>query len=113
MHPIAKQSLARKDVIRGRDPILKVLADPSVETKYLVTHFHKSERRRVGFFVSRHIGKSTARNLHKRRMREIYRRNQDLFPTGEIIFRLRKASLFNLLHEDFIKVGNKLARRNA
>lgn len=37
---------------------------------------------RIGLTVTRKVGNAAARNRWKRRLREIFRRNKDRFPTG-------------------------------
>lgn len=51
---------------------------------YLVVYYRKNRQNtyRIGFSVSKKIGKAVVRNRVKRRLREICRLNENLFPSG-------------------------------
>lgn len=67
----------------------------SAATPYLVVYCRKSKRdqNRVGFTVSNKIGKAVVRNRIRRRLREIYRLNEERICRGtELVVVARGAS---------------------
>lgn len=61
----------------------------SIVNPYLVLYYQKNKRQeyRIGFSVSKKVGKAVVRNRVKRKLREICRLHQDIFPYGyDIIF---------------------------
>ena len=63
--------------------------------KYVVMYIIKNsfDYNKVGYSVSKKIGKAVQRNLTKRRMREIYRTNADGIKKGfDIVFTARAGS---------------------
>ena len=56
----------------------------SVANSFLVIYFrqNKTETNRIGITVSKKLGHAVVRNRIRRRLREIYRLNEDLFCPG-------------------------------
>lgn len=64
----------------------------SIATRYLVLYprLNRSENIRVGFSLSKKVGKANVRNLYKRRLREIIRHNiSHIKPGCDLIFLAR------------------------
>ena len=57
---------------------------PSVANRYLVLYCNKNrtEENRVGITVGKKLGKAVHRNRVRRRLREVYRLNEDSFRRG-------------------------------
>jgi ribonuclease P protein component len=60
--------------------------------------------RRLGIIVSKKIKKATQRNKVKRRVREFFRRNKDLFPENCDIIIIPHPNLLNFKYRDFVGV---------
>jgi len=60
--------------------------------------------RRLGIIVSKKIKKATQRNKVKRRVRELFRRNKDLFPENCDIIIIPHPNLLNFKYRDFVGV---------
>ena len=86
----------------------------SAVTPYLVVYVRKTKKRsnKIGFTVSTKLGKAVVRNRVRRRLREIYRLNEERFATGlEIVtvarVRAVKAS-YSQLEKAFLSACEKL-----
>jgi len=70
---------------------------------------------RIGLTVSRKVGKAVVRNLVKRRLREIFRKNKARIPAGmDLIFIARREAAtasFAVLTEEILNLGAALQRR--
>ena len=60
--------------------------------------------RRLGIVVSKKIRKATQRNKVKRWVRELFRKNKDLFPENCDIIIIPHPNLLNLKYRDFVEV---------
>jgi ribonuclease P protein component len=58
---------------------------------------------RVGFTVSKRIGCAVKRNRIKRLLREIYRRNKEIFPPGYDIVLIARKQDQNVCYETLLK----------
>jgi ribonuclease P protein component len=60
--------------------------------------------RRLGIVISKKIRKANQRNKVKRRVRELFRRNKDLFPENCDIIIIPHPNLLNFKYRDFVGV---------
>lgn len=93
---MADESLRKYEILRGRAAYQRLLSDGArVRGKGVTLFFSPSPDhiRRVGTLVPRRLyGTAVGRNRARRRLREFYRRNRDVFPLGhELIIRLHQA----------------------
>uniref|UniRef100_A0A7V6CDC8 Ribonuclease P protein component n=1 Tax=Thermodesulfobacterium geofontis TaxID=1295609 RepID=A0A7V6CDC8_9BACT len=79
----------------------KVWIDPILLIIYKLNHLNY---RRIGIVVSKKIKKATQRNKVKRWVRELFRRNKDLFPENCDIIIIPHPNLLNLKYRDFVGV---------
>lgn len=108
-----KEGLEKKEILRSPEEIRQVkFTGKKVEDKYFIIHRASAPERKIGFAVAGEVRKATERNLLKRRMREVYRRNKDLF--GErCIYLIRakgeaKALPFEQLKESLLALVAKI-----
>ena len=86
----------------------------SAVTPYLVVYARKSGRRcnRIGFTVSNKLGNAVKRNRVRRRLREIYRLNEDRFLRGTelvVVARARAVGAsYRQLEHAFLSAGERL-----
>ncbi len=59
--------------------------------------------RRLGLIVSRKIGKAVKRNRVKRLLREIFRKNKELFPEGSDIIIIPHPNVVTLNYKEILK----------
>lgn len=104
-----------KNSIKKNNDFKKVYEDKnSFATKNLVMYISKNsdmERNRLGISVSHKVGNSVVRHTLIRRMREIFRNNEERIEKGyDIVIVLRVGSdkqEFFELNEDFVKLCKK------
>jgi ribonuclease P protein component len=88
------ETLKRPEILRRRRDVMHVRRHGSrIGTRLLTLRYARppeplpdnpapADARRIAFFVPRAIRRAVDRNLLKRRLREVYRRDKDWFPAG-------------------------------
>ena len=86
----------------------------SVSTKYLVLYpkAHKNNRLRIGFSISKKVGKANVRNLYKRRLREIMRHNLSHIKKGYDLVILTRVPVTELGYHELEKNVKYLLRKS-
>lgn len=80
-------TLKKKEVLRGQFSFQEVFSKGQSFYGFYVNLFILSaKKRKVGFTVSKKYKKAICRNRIKRLMKEVYRKNKQLFPVAKIIF---------------------------
>ena len=98
----------KEERIRRREDFLKSFREG---TKSRTAHFRISFRpnglshRRLGITVGKKVGSAVVRNRPKRRIREVYRQNKNLFPGGTDFVITAKEDAGRL---DFRQLANEL-----
>lgn len=69
------------------------------------------KNKRVGFVITKKIGKANVRNKIKRRLREIYRENFDLLKEGYDYVFVVKSQAVDLSYQDLNKSFRHIAKR--
>ncbi len=68
---------------------------------------------KIGIIASRRFGGAVLRNRAKRRIREVFRRNQNFFPAGTCLVALPRAGMlkatFSSLENRFVEAVKKLS----
>lgn len=88
-----------------------------ITNPYLVVYFRKNRQSnyRIGFSVSKKIGKAVVRNRVKRRLREICRLNESLFPNGwDFIFVARvkiKDASYQTMEKSLINLMKRIREK--
>ncbi len=82
-----KEGLLRSEILRSNREFNEVLRSGIwLHCPWFTVYHKQGPERRVGFAVSKKIKGIVRRNAAKRRLRELYRRNKDLFPRGHLVF---------------------------
>ncbi|MEO0102355.1 MAG: ribonuclease P protein component [candidate division WOR-3 bacterium] len=75
-----RETLQKKEILRKRKEIERVKRKGKrMEDELFIVHYFPGKRE-VCFGVRGKIPEATERNFLKRRLREVYRRNKELFP---------------------------------
>lgn len=86
----------------------------SLSTKYLVLYAKKSQNEdlRVGFSISKKIGKANIRNYYKRRLREIVRRHMAHIHLGYDLVILARGPIIEASFSDLEKNVKYLLKKS-
>lgn len=88
----------------------------SIVNAYLVLYYRKNLRNeyRIGFSVSKKVGKAVIRNRIKRRLREICRLNEKIFPPGLdliVVARVRvKDASYRIMEKSLLDLVRKIGK---
>ena len=94
-HETKKQTLKKEEIIRGRISFQDILKNGKKSSgKFINLFILPAKNRTVGFIVSKKYKKSVQRNRMRRLMKEVYRKQKNLFPLGKTLI---YAKHFNLL----------------
>jgi|Deesub1362B_J571_1020462.scaffolds.fasta_scaffold02220_2 ribonuclease P protein component len=81
-----RETLRKYEILRGHGAIERVFREGKKVNGKLVSVFYlPNPEKKVAFVASRQYRKAVKRNRVKRLLREIYRKNKDLFPDGHWI----------------------------
>ena len=86
----------------------------SIATRYLVLYprLNRSENIRVGFSLSKKVGKANVRNLYKRRLREIVRHNINHIKTGCDLIFLARVPIIEIEYKELEKNVKYLLKKS-
>lgn len=104
--------------VKARSDFLRISsASRRVHTPHFVVLVagRPDEATRLGITVTKKIGNSVARNRVRRLVREVFRRNGDLFPAGSDVIFIARAGAPELVYADVLAevVGARGAMRAA
>lgn len=101
-----RETLRKYEIIRKRKEIERLLLQGNrIQSANVTIQFLPAIQRRVAFLVSKEIKTAVKRNLMRRRLKEIYRRNKAVFPVGlEYIIKAEK----NAITQDFKQLKEEL-----
>jgi len=108
---VKKEGLSKKEKLRKNKEFQAVFKEGKklwVNSILLIIYRPNSlNYRRLGIVVSKKIRKATQRNKVKRWIRELFRRNKDLFPESCDIIIIPHPNLLNLSYKDFVEVAKE------
>ena len=85
--PARAEGLRRADRIRSRTDFLRVQRDGKrVHTRHFVIMVWPGQDQRLGITVTRRVAGAVGRNRVRRLVREVFRRNRELFPRCDLVF---------------------------
>lgn len=86
----------------------------SVASKYLVVYPRstKTEEIRIGFSISKKVGKANVRNRYKRMLREIVRKNLSHIPKGYDVIILARVPVTNIGYQELEKNVKYLLKKS-
>jgi ribonuclease P protein component len=122
-----RETLKRNEILRRQRDVVRVLrtgtrlSAPALSLRYAPrpgpepatpdNPTANEPARRVAFLLPRGIRRAVDRNLLKRRLREVYRRNKDWFPAGYDYLLMPAASAAGLELPELRKQAETLCRR--
>lgn len=107
-----RERLLKKHIIHKAQDFSHIIQDGKVvHGHYFKCFVLPCEESKIGFAVSKRFGKAVQRNFIKRRMREVYRKNNRCFGHWQMImmpkFSTAKAS-FQELEKDFNQIIERI-----
>jgi ribonuclease P protein component len=87
------EKLPKSLILRNSEDFKKILSTGRVfHGKQVTIYYELTSETKVGFAVSKKMGKANKRNLFKRWLREIYRKNKTCFISLSIVFLVKQKS---------------------
>jgi len=100
---VALYTLKKEERLRKRKEFQAVFQEGvKIYGKHFIVYLRKNDReiRRIGIAVSRKVGRAVKRNRIKRLVREFFRLNKDLFPSGTDVVIVGKKEMPHLTYWD-------------
>ena len=110
---VKRDRLDKRRIIKSSRTFNELFQNVTKSTsKYFLLVYRKSDALKFGFTVSKKIRGAVKRNRAKRRLRELFRLNQDKFPNDKEIIFMAKPGVehekFDVLATDFLNLAIKL-----
>ncbi|NPA79820.1 MAG: ribonuclease P protein component [Thermotogae bacterium] len=85
---MGRHTLKKWEILRGRKAIKEAFrrSKTILSNDYFVLRYAPASERKVLFAVERRVRRAVRRNRIKRKLRETFRKNKEMFPTGIWIF---------------------------
>lgn len=107
--------LPKVEILRGYRSFDRVFQKgSSIQKSHTILFFLQANEKKIGFVVSKKVRKAVLRNRLKRKLREIYRLNKNIFPDNYHYILLARGTSYNFqeLKNEILQAVAELTRLN-